>query len=108
MDPTSLGCQGLAWHLNPVPHPAPSPPVDPTSLARQGLAWHPDGGSLLAAPGTDNDVVLYERLSWEATGYLAGEHKDTVNTLAFSANGVVWVGWGGAVWGMGGSEVKGE
>ena len=66
-------------------------------MARSQLAWHPDGGSLLAAPGTDHDVVLYERMSWEAAFALAGQHTADVSALAFSRNGarVATLGGGG-------------
>eukprot|EP00879_Flechtneria_rotunda_P026773 GHRR01028597.1.p1 GENE.GHRR01028597.1~~GHRR01028597.1.p1 ORF type:complete len:442 (+),score=134.31 GHRR01028597.1:154-1479(+) len=57
-------------------------------LLRHGLAWHPDGGSLLAVSGTDNDVILLERLSWKPVSYLAGAHTGHVRVVAFSPNGV--------------------
>ncbi|KAJ9534009.1 hypothetical protein QJQ45_027110, partial [Haematococcus lacustris] len=60
--------------------------VEPTSSRRCSVAWHPDGGSLLAAPGTDNDVVLFERLSWSPSAYLAGGHTKAVTAFAFSPN----------------------
>ena len=60
---------------------------DPTSAARGGVSWHPDGGTLLAVPGNDNDVVLYERLSWTPTGYLSGGHTAPVNLVVFCPNG---------------------
>ncbi|KAL6760556.1 hypothetical protein V8C86DRAFT_2550734 [Haematococcus lacustris] len=62
--------------------------VEPTSSRRCSVAWHPDGGSLLAAPGTDNDVVLFERLSWSPSAYLAGGHTKAVTAFAFSPNGL--------------------
>ena len=40
--------------------------ADYMSTYRCDVAWHPDG-SILAVPGSENDVVLYERLSWEQT-----------------------------------------
>lgn len=45
---------------------------------------------MLAVPvGAEGEVVLYERLSWETTGYLSGEHTGgAVNVVAFSPNGV--------------------
>lgn len=52
------------------------------------MCWHPDGGTLLAVPGTDNDVLLLERLSWTPVTYLTGGHDDIVNVIAFSANGM--------------------
>ncbi|KAI7839202.1 hypothetical protein COHA_007091 [Chlorella ohadii] len=65
------------------------PKVDLDSTARCQPAWHPDGGSLLAAPGTEKgDIVLYERMSWEAAFSLAGQHSDDVSLLAFSPNGL--------------------
>ncbi len=33
------------------------------------------------------DIVLYERMSWEAAFSLAGQHSDDVSLLAFSPNG---------------------
>lgn len=65
-----------------------APKVDRSGLARNGVAWHPDGGQLLAAPGLENDVALYERLSWDTTGYLTGLHTAPVNVIAFSPNGL--------------------
>ncbi|KAG2451888.1 hypothetical protein HYH02_003663 [Chlamydomonas schloesseri] len=63
--------------------------VDYSSLRRHAPSWHPDGGSVLAVPvGAEGDVALHERLSWEATGYLSGEHRKAVNIVAFSPNGV--------------------
>lgn len=38
--------------------------VDPESTRRCAVAWSPDGGTLLAVAGRDNDAVLLERLSW--------------------------------------------
>ncbi len=49
--------------------------------------WHPDGGSLLAAPGTDKDIMLYERLSWSVAYELKGGHSANVHLVAFSKNG---------------------
>ena len=69
-------------------------------MARSQLAWHPDGGSLLAAPGTDHDVVLYERMSWEVAFALAGQHTADVSALAFSRNGA------GGRGGVGGGEKR--
>ena len=60
--------------------------VDTTSAARSLLAWHPDG-SVLAAPGGDHDVTVYERLSWEPAFALAGGHSAPVNAVCFSADG---------------------
>eukprot|EP00198_Chlamydomonas_reinhardtii_P008883 XP_001698220.1 predicted protein [Chlamydomonas reinhardtii] len=63
--------------------------VDYSSPRRHAPSWHPDGGSVLAVPvGAEGDVALHERLSWEATGYLSGEHRKAVNIVAFSPNGV--------------------
>ncbi|WIA17661.1 hypothetical protein OEZ85_014464 [Tetradesmus obliquus] len=66
--------------------------VDHTSSeSRQPLAWHPDGGTVLAVAGRENDVVLLERLSWqplEHGGYLAGGHASSITALAFSPNGI--------------------
>jgi chromosome transmission fidelity protein 4 len=60
-----------------------------TSSSRNALAWHPDGGSLLATPGTnDGDIVFYERLSWEVSFHLEGEHSSPVTLLSFSKNGL--------------------
>ena len=56
-------------------------------MSRNPAAWPPDGGSLLAAPGTDNDIVLYERMSWENAFSLSGQHSGEVSLLAFSKNG---------------------
>lgn len=64
--------------------------VDRTSHARGGLAWHPDG-SLLAAAGTSNNLVVYERLSWDPLYELEDAHTGPVNCLAFSPNGMSWV-----------------
>ena len=66
---------------------AGAPSTNLASMQRNQAAWHPDGGSLLAAPGTDNDVVLYERMSWEAAFNLSGQHSGDVSLLAFSKNG---------------------
>ena len=60
--------------------------VDTASAARSLLAWHPDG-SLLAVPGCDNDVTVYERLSWEPTFSLAGQHSAPINAVCFSPDG---------------------
>ncbi|GLC67606.1 hypothetical protein PLESTF_000580000 [Pleodorina starrii] len=63
--------------------------VDYSSPRRHTPSWHPDGGTVLAVPvGAEGEVVLYERLSWEATGYLSGEHKAAVNVVVFSPNGL--------------------
>ena len=64
--------------------------IDYTGPGRNGAAWHPDGGSLLALPGKDRNVVLYERLSWKVACSLDDEHTEDVNTLAFSPNGELW------------------
>eukprot|EP00951_Prasinocladus_malaysianus_P010909 scaffold80439_cov47-Prasinocladus_malaysianus.AAC.3 len=34
-----------------------------------------------------NDVVLYERLSWTVTSYLSGGHDKPINCVSFSPNG---------------------
>lgn len=60
--------------------------MDVTSAARSAADWHPDG-SLLAVPGTDNDVVCFERLSWDKAFTLGGEHSAPVNLVSFSPNG---------------------
>lgn len=75
------------------------------------------GGSLLQPPSrqpchehivvffcnTQGDIVLYERMSWEAAFSLAGQHSADVSLLAFSPNGerhrilaarMLVVGWG--------------
>ena len=61
--------------------------VDVTSARRSGTAWHPDGGSLLAVPGTENDISLLERLSWSVAFSLKGIHSAPVNLVSFSPNG---------------------
>ena len=61
--------------------------VDPGLYGRSGIAWHPDGGSLLAAPGLQNEVNLYERLSWSPAYSLQGPHTQPVNATAFAPNG---------------------
>ena len=63
--------------------------VDGASCARSGIAWHPDGGSLLAVPGRDDDVVFYERLSWAVAFALGGGHAGPVNLVSFSPNGMM-------------------
>lgn len=60
-----------------------------TSARRNGIAWHPDGGSLLAVPGLENDVSLFERLSWSVALSLKGPHSAAVNLVSFSPNGKV-------------------
>ncbi|KDD73079.1 hypothetical protein H632_c2559p0, partial [Helicosporidium sp. ATCC 50920] len=50
--------------------------------------WHPDGGSLLAAPGPEGEVALYERLSWQPAGLLSGAHSGRVGAIRFSPNGL--------------------
>ncbi len=60
--------------------------VDTASAARSAPAWNPDG-SLLAVPGRDNDVTLFERLSWEPVFSLAGQHSAPVNAVSFSPDG---------------------
>ncbi|PSC69197.1 WD repeat and HMG-box DNA-binding 1 isoform B [Micractinium conductrix] len=67
------------------------PKVELASMSRSQLAWHPDGGSLLAAPGTDHDVVLYERMSWEPAFSLSGQHSADVSLVAFCKNGLYLV-----------------
>lgn len=57
------------------------------SLQRSGIAWHPNDGAVLAVPGRNRDVVLYERLSWSPTAYLSGAHTKNVNLVVFSPNG---------------------
>lgn len=51
-------------------------------------AWHPDGGSLLAAPGQDGEVVVYERLSWRQTAVLSLARGSSQRLVAFSPNGL--------------------
>ena len=60
--------------------------VDHQSAARCGIAWHPDG-TLLAVPGTENDVVCYDRDEWKPISYMAGEHSARVNLITYSPNG---------------------
>ena len=60
---------GPGWHAPclqhiPAARPVGRPQADLASTARCQPAWHPDGGALLAAPGTDSDIVCYERMSW--------------------------------------------
>lgn len=62
--------------------------VDVTSARRSGTAWHPDGGSLLAVPGTEHDICMFERLSWAVAFSLKGPHSDAVNLVSFSPNGL--------------------
>ena len=59
----------------------------PDSSTRGPVAWHPDGASLLAAAGVDNDIVLYERLSWSTAYSLTDGHTAAVTVIAFSPNG---------------------
>lgn len=61
--------------------------IDVTSARRNGIAWHPDGGSLLAVPGTENDITMIERLSWSAAFSLKGPHTALINLVSFSPNG---------------------
>jgi chromosome transmission fidelity protein 4 len=60
--------------------------IDRSSHERGGLAWHPDG-SLLAVAGTSNNVVIYERLSWDPLYELEDAHSGPVKCLEFSPNG---------------------
>ena len=111
---TAKPCASAALHSLPHPRtpprtplhptaPPPSPQVDYSSLRRHAPSWHPDGGSVLAVPvGAEGDVALHERLSWEATGYLSGEHRKAVNIVAFSPNG------GSGLWQFAGGDVKGR
>lgn len=86
--------QGATGSLSPFEHAAPqflrmvSPPVqlDVGSTARSRPSWLPDG-SLLAAPGLDKDILLFERLSWKQVGELKGGHSGDVRLLAYSKNG---------------------
>lgn len=64
-----------------------APVTDHFSPFSARLAWHPDG-SVLAAPGVDNDVVLYERLSWEITNHLSSVHTKPVTCISMSPNGL--------------------
>ena len=61
--------------------------IDVAGPGRCGLAWHPDGGSLLAAAGTENDIICLERLSWDEAFVLKGPHTAAVNVISFSPNG---------------------
>jgi hypothetical protein len=81
----SAACTTPLTSLPPVDLPPPQGHPDTKHLSRPD--WHPDGGILLAVPGTEHDVVLYERMSWSPTGYLAGGHTEHVNCTAFSPNG---------------------
>ena len=63
--------------------------VNVASARRNGAAWHPDGGSLLAVSGTENDVTMIERLSWSVAFSLKGPHTAAVNVLSFSPNGTM-------------------
>eukprot|EP00798_Chlamydomonas_sp_ICE-L_P012075 gene12075-15186_t len=88
------------------------PKGDYSSTIQNGLSWHPDGGSLVAAPGLENDVVLYERLSWTPTGWLSEGHTAPVNTVAFCPNGL-YIASGGCdgvvcVWDMATNECIGK
>ncbi|KAK9868467.1 hypothetical protein WJX84_006627 [Apatococcus fuscideae] len=65
-----------------------TPKIDVASPGRCGLAWHPDGGSLLAVAGTENDILCLERLSWDEAFVLKGPHTGPVNIIAFSPNGL--------------------
>lgn len=90
--------------------------TDHASAHRSRLAWHPDG-SVLAVPGAEvrhgvvwpvphpyactsasmispswmptiqNDIILYERLSWTTIKHLSGSHSKPVNAVSFSPNG---------------------
>lgn len=60
--------------------------MDHQSAARCGIAWHPDG-TLLAVPGTEHDVVCYERDEWKPVSYLTGQHTARVNLVTYSPNG---------------------
>ena len=60
-----------------------------TSARRSGIAWHPDSGSLLAVPGVENDVSMFERLSWNVAFSLKGPHSAAINLVSFSPNGEV-------------------
>ena len=51
------------------------------------MAWHPDS-TLLAVPGTENDVVCYDRDDWKPVSYLTGHHTARVNLVTYSPNGV--------------------
>ncbi|GJP74483.1 hypothetical protein CLOP_g5056 [Closterium sp. NIES-67] len=53
---------------------------------RSGVAWHPDG-SLLATPGTDSDVVCYDRDTADVMLTLKGVHKSRVAVLAWCPSG---------------------
>ena len=61
--------------------------IDTAGPGRCGLAWHPDGGSLLAVAGAENDIVCLERLSWDEAFVLKGPHTAPVNVIMFSPNG---------------------
>jgi WD40 repeat protein len=56
--------------------------------ARNGASWHPDG-SVIAIPGPDNNVVVFDALSWDddVEAYrLDDGHTDIVNLVSFSDN----------------------
>lgn len=67
--------------------------VDITKAQRTMSAWHPDG-SLVAVPYGDGSIVLRERLSWEITDELSGEHQGGVYLVRFSPNGLYLVSTG--------------
>ncbi|CAI5502464.1 unnamed protein product [Closterium sp. Naga37s-1] len=53
---------------------------------RSAVAWHPDG-SFLAAPGTDCDVICYDRDTADVMLTLKGVHKSRVAVLAWCPSG---------------------
>ena len=63
------------------------PKVDPDAAVARKVCWYPDGSSLVA-PGTDNNAVVYERMSWSVEAELAGEHSEPVAAVALSRNGL--------------------
>ena len=67
--------------------PRAFPRVDLEAAVTRKVAWFPDG-SLLLAPGTANNVVVYERMSWNVEAELAGEHSEPVAAIALSRNGL--------------------
>ncbi|KAK2080895.1 hypothetical protein QBZ16_000749 [Prototheca wickerhamii] len=64
------------------------PKLDVLGAALATPAWHPDGGSLLAVPGRDGEVSLFERLSWRLVEALPTGLGADLRALAYSPNGV--------------------
>jgi hypothetical protein len=82
------GMPAAGFHLKQPSASCLNPPlllqVDLLSSDHVDVAWLLEG-SLLAAPGTDSNVVLYESLSWEVSQHLS--HTASVSVLAASPNG---------------------